>query len=311
MRLNLIVIFLLLLVWIGIIVYNLVYTFIGRRFLTPIHLLIFIVCVIRICFVAALCYYWSFFKNSGYRLDNVNQISKLFYIFSEGAYIFTVFVVSKGWRITRSGISKVTLRKSVGTILIMLCVTSVFSFVSANYYLLSLLFAYFIIIPKIFSNLTMMLRLLHGQATIYRNADPNCPHLITIENKTSLARKIKISTTLYIVSLVLINVLKLIPFDYWPFGSHPSEFILSVFILALSIIIRPRQNNGFIFSSQEIIPVVNIEQVVLNRIERNEEEIYQPWDLNKTVLIEWPSKDGNPSVSLGVEREYANLQRKI
>jgi len=81
--------------------------------------------------------------------------------------------------------------------------------------------------------------------------------------------------------------------------------------LSLSIIIRPRQDSGFIFSSHEIIPVVNIEQVVLNRIERNDEETYQPWDLTKTVLIEWPSKDGNAAISLGVEREYANLQKKI
>jgi len=140
---------------------------------------------------------------------------------------------------------------------------------------------------------------------MYRSVDENSPHLQMLENKASLLTRTKLATSIYIIALIVINLLKFIPFDYWPVGQQPSEFILFGYIFALAIILRPRENNGFIYAVSELIQFYNFEQIVLNRNERNNQEL-RPWDLNKTILIEWPTQNQGNKISLGIEEDYTS-----
>jgi len=143
-------------IWVFIILYSIILDIIGRRYLTPIHFLLFIVSCVRLGFVSSTVYYWFTFRNTGYRVESWNLFAKVFYIFSEGAYLFTIFVISNGWRITTSGVQRSIIRKALGSLIIFLSVLSFFCFTSQYYYLLSLLVVYIIIIPRIFTNMTLM-----------------------------------------------------------------------------------------------------------------------------------------------------------
>jgi len=145
-------------IWIIILLYLVITTIIGRRYLTPVHLLLFIISILRIMFVSSTVYYWYYYRSSGEREDFVNQLSKIFYIFSEGSYLFAIFLISNGWRITSSGIQRTIIRKALGSLIIFLSVLIFFCITSQYYYLLSLLVVYIIIIPRIFTNMTLILK---------------------------------------------------------------------------------------------------------------------------------------------------------
>jgi len=153
--------------------------------------------------------------------------------------------------------------------------------------------------------MSIILKVIERQAAMYRSVDENSAHLLMLENKALLLSRTKIATSVYIISLIVINLLKFIPFEYWFVGQQPSEFVLFAYIIWLIVILKPRENNGFIYNFSELIPFYNFEQIVLNRLDRNNVAPVRHWDLSKTVLIEWPTQKRS-KISIGIEEDYTN-----
>jgi len=262
--------------------------------MTPIHLLFFIVAVLRFVFLASSVIYWFYYSSFGIRIDFWNLTSKIFYTFSEAAYLFTVFLIANGWRITHSGIQRNVARNALGFLVIFTSVLCFFCYTSTNYYLLSLLVVYIIVFPRIFADLATKSRHLEIQYTAYQAFDDHSPQLIMLLKKAGLLSKTKISTFLYVAVLFLINLIKFIPFINWPLLQQTSEFILWGYMIALVIIFMPKEDSGILYSASDIIPYVREE---MNEI------IIIPWDLKKTILISWPTQNRTSKLSLGMEEE--------
>jgi len=283
--------------WIIMLFYVVFQTIAGRRYLTPIHFLVLLSVIIRIFFVTSVLIYWFRFKNSGRRMDLWIIFSRIFYSVSEGVYIFTIFVFATGWRVIRSGIKKRKLKLAVKFfavgVLILLC------FTFQNYYYLPILFVYLVSIPYIYFDLAASLKWVERQKELFISIDRDSPYIRMLENKEMVLYRFKLASIAYVICLVIVNFIKVVVINSIHLGDiqHPSEFVLFFYIFAVILIIKPKENNGFIYSLVDIIPFYNLEE----RIIHQQKDLVE-LNMNKTILINWPSLRGR-KLSIGIEKD--------
>lgn len=59
------------------------------------------------------------------------------------------------------------------------------------------------------------------------------------------------------------------------------------------------------------MPFVAVQHYAENHDDGEGEESLRPWDLSKTLIVEWPTEEGSSSLSVAYEASYHEQQESL
>jgi len=290
-----------------------------QRNLSPVHYLLLGVFILKEVMVIFISFYWWMYSSTGYRFLMISALQSFLFAFSETAFFAALYLTSKGWRIMRSGLPVSEIRSTCIALFILLSTLLLFSFYNTDYYWLSLVLIYFFMLPKIFTSISQNIRILDSHLSIIteRSLDlQNVQFYVSLlQVKRSTFVKMRTCLIVYLIGMLLVNSLIriLLAWDLLWISRLCDEMIVVVIVSYVAWNLRPGLK-VFFTSMEDIRPFMTLQRLLDGRIieEREEGEAEgEPWDVSKTVVVQWPMKIGqNPTatirypLSLGYEESY-------
>jgi len=284
----------------------LIYLFLHWNKVVPLHWVLAVVIMLRLAICSVETSYWWIYHQEGIRMSFLMKIADCVFALSETGFFVLLYLLSKGWRIVRPGVPTDGVRTVFVGLAVVLAALLFFSGYNIEYYWLTLLVMYFFILPKVFTSLTEMMSTLEGQIRILSQF----PNLATLAQdlrtkKVTLAsiRSIIVS---YFIAVLLINCLikMLISWTYTWVVVAINDLVSYIMYASFCYFLRPR--NGLFFLSVDDVTAYTALNL-LNVTNEPTEEI-DPWDLTKTMIIQWP---GRRSKNFSIAYEEAYLKESF
>lgn len=240
--------------------------------------------------------YWLKYR-SGFRLNSLGYSRRVVFAASEAALFGALFVVSKGWRITRITMRGAELRTLSVALVLLLATLSFFSFYSDDYYFLSLMIMYFFMLPKIYAGVTKNIRSLETQIWMANNVRlPDLP-LSAFNRKLKMFKVLRFAVVAYLGSILLINSLRIVVVWYWDWiNVTTNEFISLILIIVIVHVLRPGPD-GVFTDMAELAHLATLQTLIerSSALINNDAPRIIPWNTNATLIIQYPSKpDSSP-----------------
>lgn len=169
--------------------------------------------------------------------------------------------------------------------------------------------------PEIFSGLTVQTSQLDHQVRVWNQLPmQNIVDVISsLVRKRYMLRQARHCATMHIL-LVLsstVGIKALVPWFYSWIMTLTSHISIWTVIAYLCFASRPMR--GVFFTSMEqLLPFITAQQFADNRDDGEGEDALRPWDLTKTLVIEWPApreKTNTLNVSIGYDAAYHEQQK--
>ncbi|EAL68286.1 hypothetical protein DDB_G0278227 [Dictyostelium discoideum AX4] len=240
--------------------------------LNILHIVLYIVLVLKLILIIVQYSFWTDANNLGTYSMALWYIQNIFYSFSETAFFLTLFILSRGLRVTRQTLSRSEL-KAIFVVGFFLCgVLLFFRFYNDIYYFLSLMILYFFMMPKIFTNITKNLRILYSHSILSRYIN-NLEQVNNLSEKKRVFTNLRTSVVLYLGAILFVNSLRIVMVWslYW------LAFTLSepIFILMISFLCYSFKPNN---TSQSIFRNPNLDAVDFSEIAQNIQNLLNPVD---------------------------------
>jgi hypothetical protein len=296
------------------------------------YMILFGVLLLKFAVVGIMYFYWWEYSTSGHRYDILSTFQGFLVSISEIALFMAIYLISKGWRINYSGLPAREVRSTVIAIIVLVFTLIFFSIYNPDYYWLSLVLMYFLLVPKIFTSISHNIHLLENQIHLFQQqnqAVPSEPYLPLLTEKKHMYLRLRNGLLLYLLSILMVNtILKiLLSWDFQWIAKLCDELIVLVMMGFLLVNVRPAKKI-FFSSYQEMRPFLNVMEFLQRRgdLEVVQPEVqrpnHQPWDVSKTIIVKWPEKKrglkmmmsssvARMALSLGFEEKYDREERDL
>jgi hypothetical protein len=268
---------------------------------SPLHYILLGVIILKEIVVCLIAYYWWMFSSTGYRFTIISTLQSFLFAFSETAFFAVLYLTSKGWRILRSGMPASEIRSTFIALFILVSTLLFFSFYNTEYYWLSLVLMYFFMLPKIFTSISQNIRTIDSHISTFTHRSQAVEgiqvYLSLLQVKRIMFVKIRTCLVVYLIAMLLVNSLVriLVTWDLLWISRLCDEAIVLIIVAYVAWNLRPALKI-FFTSLEEMRPFLYVQGLLQGR--QNEEdmeegaEISHPWDLSKTLVIQWPVKIG-------------------
>jgi len=241
------------------------------------------------------------YSSSGSRFTIISTLQSFLFAFSETAFFGVLYLTSKGWRIIRSGLPASEIRSTFIALFILVSTLLFFSFYNTEYYWLSLVLMYFFMLPKIFTSISHNIRTLDSHISAFTNSYlhpaldniPQYTHLLQV--KRTMFVKLRTCLVIYLISMLLVNSLVriLVAWDLLWISRLCDEMIVLCIVGYVAWNLRPGLK-VFYTSIEEIRPFLALQVFLESRLNGEDMddgvEISDPWDISKTIVVQWPQK---------------------
>jgi len=260
-----------------------------RHFLNPVHYILILIVALRLILIYLTFHYWTSADNIGKFNHILKYFQNIFFSFTETTFFASLFVLSRGWKITRQNLTRTALKSITIILVFLLSVLLFFSFYNDVYYFLSLMILYFFMMPTIFTNITKNIRIVESHAILARFME----NQITMENirlKKKVFRYLRTTIVLYLGAILFVNSMKIIMvwFLFW-ISFSISEPISILMISFLCFTFRPTNITPNIYQNAQL------DEIGISEISRSLEQIINqnldPVSLSNILEI----KSFNPS----------------
>jgi len=270
-----------------------------------------------------MCFYIWKYSTTGRRYDFLSSLQGFLLAVSEMAFFISLYLISKGWRILYSGIPTREMRSTMIAMVILLFSLIFFSIYNPDYYWLSLVLMYFLMLPKIFTSISQNIRLLETQITLFQQtqAIPIEPYLTLVVEKQKMYLRLRNALLMYLLAILMINTLMkiLLAWDYLWVSKLCEELVVLVMVIFVMFSIWP-EKRIFFTSFEEMRPFLNLVDFLQRRGDLALEQMrhrQKPWDVTKTIAVQWPVRKKRRNavtrldLSLAYEEKYDYEQREI
>jgi hypothetical protein len=288
-------------------------------------MILFGVLLLKFGVIGIMYFYWWKYTNTGHRYDLLSTFQGFLVSVSEMALFMTLYLISKGWRIIYSGLPAREVRSTIIAIIILIFTLIFFSVYNPDYYWLSLVLMYFLLVPKIFTSISHNLRLLDNQINLFQQnqAIPSEPYVTLLQTKETMYKRLRTGLLGYILSILLVNTLLkfLLSWDYQWIARICDEVLVWVMMVFILWSLRPSKKI-FFSSFEEMRPFLNVVEF-LQRVGDLENLVQAragqaPWDVNKTIVVKWAGREKRGggggvmrmAISLGYEEKYDREQKE-
>ncbi|KAF2069041.1 hypothetical protein CYY_009639 [Polysphondylium violaceum] len=281
----------------------LAYWIIKRQYLNPVHYILILIVALRLILVYLTFHYWTNADTVGKFNHILKYFQNIFFSFTETTFFASLFVLSRGWKITRQNLTRTALKSITIILVFLLSVLLFFSFYNDVYYFLSLMILYFFMMPTIFTNITKNIRIVESHAILARFME----NQITMENislKKKVFRYLRTTIVLYLGAILFVNSMKIIMvwFLFW-ISFSISEPISILMISFLCFTFRPTNVTPNIYQNAQL------DEIGISEISRSLEQIINqnldPVSLSNILEI----KSFNPSTCFIIQYPSNRLLR--
>lgn len=258
---------------------------------TRAHYLLILVILIKLVINFIATYYWVLYQKYGLRNSTLIGMRTRSVPFVEAFFICYVFLLSKGYCVTRKSLSRTVLRSFLLSILILVAIMTILGVKVQGFANLCLPIVYVFLLPQIYAASSRLLELSSGryQLAVDGGLELQQTVLLNKKNYFSFMRLYSLLMT----SLVLILVVTQTA-GYWIpewISVFLYEFTMLGFVIAL--IFRLRPITGLFVNSPDhhAAELIN----VLHRAvaQRSNVPPVEHWDLSSTLIVEWPHESNS------------------
>ncbi|KYR02842.1 hypothetical protein DLAC_00310 [Tieghemostelium lacteum] len=269
-----------------------------RYYLNQIHYLLLFIVTLKFILIILTMYYWDGADTVGKFNTVLKYFQNLFFSFAETSFFASLFVLSRGWKITRPTLSVAESRTISLILLFLLSVLLFFSFYNDVYYFLSLMILYFFMMPKIFTNITKNIRVLESHLILSRYMNSNSQ--ANYQLKKRVFKFLRSAIVLYLGAILFVNSIRIVMVWWLYYISYcVSEPMSVVMLLFLLFTFRPEISSPNIYLDSNLS-----DQMVIHDLSRSLEHLMndnldpislasilesKTFDPKSCIIIQYPS----------------------
>lgn len=239
--------------------------------------------------------YWKVYQSTGKKYLPLFYIRGLLYTISETVLIFLLLLISKGWQIVRTGMEPQEFRFIPLPLLFLFLSLTFFSIYNDGYYMMAMIILYFLVMPKLFFNITEIIRALKIQLLIVQTLRLGNEPQRAIKEVLLFYKVIRISTLFYVVSTLLASGTRIFMAWYFEWITIMSGEIISLIMLGIiAYFISPHHFDLLTWNenlfNEEAVDLLLSNPNFLSMLRSSPTTTEQSIDLNSAVVVEWPDK---------------------
>jgi len=283
----------------------------------PIHFVMWGVLLLKEVVVCMITFYWWIYSTQGYRYDIFYTLLNFLFAFPETVFFCALYLIAKGWRITRGGLPAAEIRSTFVALLVLLSTLLFFSFYNTEYYWLSLLLMYFFMLPRIFTAISHNVRTLDSHVAAFEQTarasttETAERFLEVLAAKRNLFSKIRHCLVGYLVAILLVNsILRVLTVWELAWISRMSDEAVVFFIVAIILFLLRPSRKVFYTRAADMRPMLLLQTWFRERMEEENDNTagaLEPWDMGKTLVVEWPDTQKRREEGRGLTRVHMSM----
>lgn len=267
-----------------------------RSRINHLHKLFFGLLTLKLVVIYISLTYWKVYQSTGKKYLALFYSRGLLYTISETILIFLLLLISKGWEIVRTGLEPEEFRFIPLPLLFLFLSLTFFSIYNDGYYMMAMIILYFLVMPKLFFNITEIIRALTLQLVIVQTLRLGNEPQRAIKEVILFYKVIRIATLFYVVSTLLASGTRIFMAWYFEWITILSGEIISLIMLTIiAYFISPHHFdllrwNENLFNEEAVELLIsnpNFLSMIRNRPSPSPETGF---DINSAVVIEYPDK---------------------
>lgn len=263
-----------------------------RARINSLHKIFFGLLSMKMIIVIASFVYWKIYQSTGKKFIPLFYTRGLFYTIAETLLIFLLLLISKGWKIIRSSLEPQEFRFIPLPLLFLFLSLTFFSIYNDGYYMMAMIILYFLVMPKLFFNISELVAALKIQLLIVQAFRLGNAPQRALKEYIIFYKVVRISALFYVVATLLASGTRI--FIAWQFewiSTLSGEIISLIMVALISYFISPHHFDLLEWTERlfnedidELISNPNFLTMMRNR----PEPVY--FDTNSAVVVQWPDK---------------------